>query len=109
MPDATSSPLSVTDSIDQAGPYVDNKVIELTGLLTTLKSQLATLDETWTGESRVSYGQYQLEWDTAAKGLFGDGSDGADPGVLPQIAQALKAAAANYTHVEQTNKNSWRH
>ena len=66
--------------------------------LADLKSYLAPMVSTWTGQAAELYQAKQQQWDRAAADLNQ---------VLAQIGQALGAASEDFRTAEQSNTNVW--
>lgn len=66
--------------------------------LESLRSYLAPLTASWTGQAAGEYQVLQQRWDLSASDL---------QGVLVQIAQALRTAHANYQSAESRNRAIW--
>lgn len=76
------------------------------GELNQLYTSIDGLEGEWTGSAATSYHLLQQEWNAAAAGLFGDG---AAPGVLGEIAQAMNIVSENYWEAEITGISTWNH
>lgn len=66
--------------------------------LSDLRSYLAPLVSSWTGQASQSYQALQKQWDTAAADLNS---------VLNTISAALGTAHQNYTGAENANAAMW--
>lgn len=66
--------------------------------LQDLRSYLAPLVASWTGQASENYQALQRQWDTAAADLNS---------VMQTISQALGTAHSNYTGAEQANASMW--
>lgn len=66
--------------------------------LAALKSYLAPLVATWTGQAASNYEALQKQWDTAAMDLNS---------VLNTISLALGTAHENYSGAESSNARVW--
>jgi len=102
MPDVSGSMLVVPSSLQGAGTYLNGVAGVIEGELAALKSQLAPLEEFWTGAAQSYYQGLQTEWNVAADGLFGPN------GVLGQIAQIMNLNWNNYADTELSNAQSWK-
>ena len=70
----------------------------INGLLDELKSQLAPMVSTWTGESAVAYQAAQQQWDTAAADLNQ---------VLATIARAVADSNDSRSDINRSAAASW--
>ncbi|MER7277846.1 WXG100 family type VII secretion target [Dactylosporangium sp. NPDC000244] len=102
MPDIAGTELVVPADLEVAGERLAQQSQAIVDQLEALKTQLAPLAETWTGVAASYYQPLQLEWNTAADGLFGP------TGVLGQIAEAMHVTWANYAECEWSNAKGWR-
>lgn len=66
--------------------------------LSDLKSYIAPLVATWSGEASTDYQALQAKWDASANDLNQ---------VLRQMAQALRTAGENYQSTERANSQIW--
>jgi 6 kDa early secretory antigenic target len=66
--------------------------------LSELKSYLAPLVASWSGQASVDYQALQRRWDSSATDLNL---------VLRQIANALRTAHGNYQQAERANSSIW--
>jgi 6 kDa early secretory antigenic target len=66
--------------------------------LADLKSYLAPMVSSWTGQASSDYQTLQARWDTSAADL---------QAVLRQIASALRTAYSNYRTAEMQNSAIW--
>lgn len=85
-------------AINEAAMDADSIANQITQQLTDLKSYLAPLLETWSGQASSDFQALQAKWDASA----GDLNQ-----VLRQIAEALRAAGENYATAERTNSSIW--
>jgi len=63
-----------------------------------LKTYLAPLVASWSGEASGDFQALQAKWDASANDLNQ---------VLRQISQSLRAAGDNYSNTERANKQIW--
>jgi uncharacterized protein YukE len=111
MNDPYTAHLVVTDELATAGSQVNAKAIALSTELNSLQTRLNTLiaqvgaDPAWAGVTFDFYTADQIQWNTAAKDLFGEtGTDG----VLGQIAHILDVNYQSYIDAETTTSSSWQ-
>ncbi len=97
------SSIVVPTDLEAAGTYINTQAQAMADELQTLASQLAPLQETWTGTAQTYYDGLQTEWNIAAAGLFGP------DGVLGQIASAMGVTWGNYDESEAANTQTWQH
>ncbi|MFG2041286.1 WXG100 family type VII secretion target [Dactylosporangium sp. NPDC048998] len=102
MPDVTGSMLQVPSDLQGAGNYINGVATQIEAELSSLKSQLAPLMQTWTGAAQAYYEGLQQEWNVAADGLFGP------TGVLGVIAQTMNLNWNNYSDCESSNVQTWK-
>ena len=95
--------IAVPSELQTAGATINGIAAAIEGELSSLKSLLAPLQDTWTGAAQVYYQGLQSEWNIAADGLFGP------TGVLGQIAQTMNLNWNNYTDTESANVKTWQH
>ena len=104
--------------LGEAGNNVRNRAAAISTELDALKKRLepifalgaptstAATGTAWSGDGQQSYAPYQMAWNNAATGLFGDG-DPTHPGVLGQIAHLLDVCWINYCNNEQAIVKGW--
>lgn len=93
------APILVTfASINEAAMDADSIASQIEQQLNDLKSFLAPLVATWSGEASTDYQALQAKWDASAADLNQ---------VLRQMAQALRTAGENYQATERTNSSIW--
>lgn len=85
-------------AINEAAMDADSIATQIAQQLGDLKSYLAPLLETWSGQASSDFQALQAKWDASA----GDLNQ-----VLRQIAEALRAAGENYQTTERTNSSIW--
>lgn len=85
-------------SISEAAMDTDSIATQIAQQLGDLKSYLAPLVATWSGEASTDFQALQTKWDSSA----GDLNQ-----VLRQISQSLRTAADNYLTTERTNTSIW--
>jgi early secretory antigenic target protein ESAT-6 len=85
-------------AINEAAMDADSIAGQIAQQLGDLKSYLAPLLATWSGQASSDFQALQANWDTSA----GDLNQ-----VLRQITQALRAAGDNYQTTERTNSSIW--
>ena len=85
-------------AINEAAMDADSIAGQITQQLGDLKSYLAPLLATWSGQASSDFQALQTKWDASA----GDLNQ-----VLRQIAQALRTAGDNYQTTERTNSSIW--
>jgi WXG100 family type VII secretion target len=85
-------------AVDGAATDTDTVANHIDQQLDHLRSYLAPLAATWTGQASGDYHSLQARWDAAAAGLNA---------VLREMAAALRTAHGNYAQVEATNASIW--
>jgi early secretory antigenic target protein ESAT-6 len=85
-------------AIDAAASDTDTIATQIDQQLDDLKTYIAPLVATWTGEASTDYQALQSKWDTSATELNQ---------VLRQIATTLRTSNENYSGAEQANKALW--
>jgi WXG100 family type VII secretion target len=98
------TPLLVDEQLSQAGTYINNAAQQIVDELSTLRTQLQPLTETWQGSAASYFDPLMEEWNFAAKGLFGSADQG---GVLGEIAAAMNVSWNNYADAEAANVSTW--
>jgi 6 kDa early secretory antigenic target len=92
-------PILVTfAAISEAAMDTDSIASQIDQQLSDLKSYIAPLVASWSGEASTEYQALQAKWDASA----GDLNQ-----VLRQMAQALRTAGENYQSTERTNSSIW--
>ncbi len=102
MADIASTNIAVPLDLEGAGAYINGQAAAITAELDALIKILAPLQDTWNGDASGYYTGLQMEWNTAAEGLFGP------TGVLGQIANAMNVTWANYSDAEFANVRTWQ-
>ena len=85
-------------AINEAAMDADSIAAQIAQQLSDLKSYLAPLTSTWSGQASSDFQALQAKWDASADDLNQ---------VLRQVSQALRAAADNYQSAERTNSSIW--
>lgn len=85
-------------AVNEAAMDTDSIATQISQQLSDLKSYLAPVTGTWSGEASTEFQALQAKWDASA----GDLSQ-----VLRQIAQSLRTAGDNYLNTERTNSSIW--
>lgn len=85
-------------SINEAAMDADSIATQIAQQLSDLKSYLAPLVGTWSGEASTEFQALQAKWDASATDLNQ---------VLRQISQSLRTAGDNYLKTERTNSSIW--
>lgn len=99
--------LRVPTELGDAGPHVRLVAGNIMEQLRSLKTKLGPLEETWTGAAFELFHPLELQWQAAARGLFGD--DHTEPGVLGDVAHRLDEIYANYMLTQHVNTRQWMH
>jgi ESAT-6 family protein len=76
----------------------DSVATQITQQLSDLKTYLAPMVASWSGNAAGEYQALQAKWDGGASDLNQ---------VLRQMAQALRTAADNYQSTERKNSSIW--
>jgi WXG100 family type VII secretion target len=97
-----TSAIAVQEELSGAGSYINGAATTISGQLSSLVSLLAPLQDYWTGVAATQWSSYQMEWNTAANGLFGP------DGVLGEIAAAMNVSWGNYADAEFANVSTWQ-
>lgn len=84
--------------LDAGAESIKASASKIEGMLEDLKTDLAPLKSTWTGEAAELYTMHQNNWDTAAADL---------KAVLASIATALHVANEDYRDGERNNAGRW--
>lgn len=85
-------------AINEAAMDSDAIASQIAQQLSDLKSYLAPLVATWSGQASSDFQALQAKWDSSA----GDLNQ-----VLRQISQALRAAGEQYQATESANSSIW--
>ena len=85
-------------AINEAAVDADSIATQITQQLEDLRSYLAPLTASWSGEAAGDFQALQAKWDASA----GDLNQ-----VLLQISQALRAAGEQYQATENSNSALW--
>ena len=85
-------------AINEAAMDTDSIASQISQQLTDLKSFIAPLVASWSGEASSDFQALQAKWDTSADDLSR---------VLRQMAQALRTAGESYQSTERTNSSIW--
>jgi early secretory antigenic target protein ESAT-6 len=85
-------------AINEAAMDTDSVATQIAQQLSDLKTYLAPLVASWSGNAAGEYQALQAKWDGSASDLNQ---------VLRQMAQALRTAADNYQSTERKNSSIW--
>ena len=85
-------------AVNEAAMDADGVASQIAQQLGDLKSYLAPLVASWSGEASSDFQALQAKWDSSANDLNQ---------VLRQIAQSLRTAGDNYLNTERTNSQLW--
>lgn len=85
-------------AINEAAMDTDSIATQIAQQLSDLKSYLAPLVASWSGQASTDFQALQAKWDASANDLNQ---------VLRQISQALHTAGDNYLTTERTNSSIW--
>jgi early secretory antigenic target protein ESAT-6 len=85
-------------ALQDAERHIRQCADDIGGKLDDLKTYLAPLTESWSGEASQAYAARMREWNTAAEDL---------DATLRKIAGIVRTAEANYRNAVTTNKNMW--
>jgi 6 kDa early secretory antigenic target len=77
---------------------IHSQVSVIENELSDLKSQIANLEQLWTGSAGESFQQVKNNWNNAADDLNG---------VLARIATAVNTANQQYQETESKNASAW--
>jgi WXG100 family type VII secretion target len=84
-----------SEQVSAANTHIQSTIGRLQQEISTLHSQLATLEGSWQGSAATSFRELILRWKTAADSLEQS---------LGQIGQALGIAAQQYADIEAANQ-----
>ena len=84
--------------VNEAAMDTDTIASQIAQQLGDLKTYLAPLVASWSGEASGDFQALQAKWDASANDLNQ---------VLRQISQSLRAAGDNYSNTERANKQIW--
>ncbi|HLQ16039.1 MAG TPA: WXG100 family type VII secretion target [Candidatus Eisenbacteria bacterium] len=84
--------------VNEAAMDTDAIASQIAQQLGDLKTYLAPLVASWSGEASGDFQALQAKWDASANDLNQ---------VLRQISQSLRAAGDNYSNTERANKQIW--
>jgi 6 kDa early secretory antigenic target len=84
-----------SEQVSAANTHIQSTIGRLQQEISTLHSQLATLEGSWQGSAATSFQELILRWKTAADSLEQS---------LGQIGQALGLAAQQYADIEAANQ-----
>jgi WXG100 family type VII secretion target len=84
-----------SEQVSAANTHIQSTIGRLQQEISTLHSQLATLEGSWQGSAATSFQELILRWKTAADSLEQS---------LGQIGQALSIAAQQYADIEAANQ-----
>jgi early secretory antigenic target protein ESAT-6 len=85
-------------AVNEAAIDTDSIASQIAQQLSDLKSYLAPLVASWSGEASSDFQALQAKWDASANDLNQ---------VLRQISQSLRSAGDNYLNTERSNKQIW--
>ena len=85
-------------AINEAAMDADSIATQIGQQLADLKSYLAPLVATWSGQASSDFQALQAKWDASADDLNQ---------VLRQISQALRVAGEQYQATESANSSIW--
>jgi early secretory antigenic target protein ESAT-6 len=85
-------------AVNEAAMDTDSIASQIAQQLGDLKSYLAPLVASWSGEASSDFQALQAKWDASANDLNQ---------VLRQISQSLRSAGDNYLSTERSNKQIW--
>jgi WXG100 family type VII secretion target len=85
-------------AVNEAAMDTDAIASQIAQQLGDLKTYLAPLVASWSGEASGDFQALQAKWDASADDLNQ---------VLRQISQSLRAAGDNYSNTERANKQIW--
>jgi 6 kDa early secretory antigenic target len=85
-------------AVNEAAADTDGVASQIAQQLSDLKSYLAPLVGSWSGEAASDFQALQAKWDNSAEDLNQ---------VLRQISQSLRTAGDNYQNTERSNKQIW--
>jgi len=85
-------------AVNEAAMDTDSIASQIAQQLSDLKSYLAPLVASWSGEASSDFQALQAKWDASANDLNQ---------VLRQISQSLRTAGDNYLSTERSNKQIW--
>ena len=85
-------------AVNEAAMDTDGIASQIAQQLADLKTYLAPLVASWSGEASGDFQALQAKWDASANDLNQ---------VLRQISQSLRTAGDNYLNTERANKQIW--
>jgi WXG100 family type VII secretion target len=85
-------------AINEAAMDADSIASQIAQQLSDLKSYLAPLVATWSGQASSDFQALQARWDASAEDLNQ---------VLRQMSQALRSAGEQYQATESANTSIW--
>jgi len=85
-------------AVNEAAMDTDGIASQIAQELSDLKTYLAPLVASWSGDASSDFQALQAKWDASANDLNQ---------VLRQISQSLRAAGDNYSNTERANKQIW--
>jgi 6 kDa early secretory antigenic target len=85
-------------AVNEAAMDTDSIASQIAQQLGDLKTYLAPLVASWSGEASSDFQALQAKWDASANDLNQ---------VLRQISQSLRSAGDNYLNTERSNKQIW--
>ena len=85
-------------AVNEAAMDADSIASQIAQQLSDLKTYLAPLVASWSGEASSDFQALQAKWDASANDLNQ---------VLRQISQSLRTAGDNYLSTERSNKQIW--
>jgi ESAT-6 family protein len=85
-------------AVNEAAMDTDGVASQISQQLSDLKTYLAPLVASWSGEASSDFQALQAKWDNSANDLNQ---------VLRQISQSLRTAGDNYLNTERSNKQIW--
>jgi WXG100 family type VII secretion target len=84
-----------SEQVFAANAHIQSTIGRLQGEISTLHSQLATLEGSWQGAAATSFQELMVRWKSAAEALEQN---------LGQIGHALGIAAQQYADIEAANQ-----
>lgn len=85
-------------AVNEAAMDTDAIASQIAQQLSDLKTYLAPMVASWSGEASSDFQALQAKWDASADDLNQ---------VLRQISQSLRTAGDNYLNTERSNKQIW--
>jgi uncharacterized protein YukE len=101
--DVSGAKIAVPTDVGETGSQLLTLSSTIAEEISSLQSQLASLQEYWIGSASSGYQGVQTIWNNASTALM------TDSGTLGALARAIITNSGNYDDCESANTKSWAH